>query len=66
MESWLSKLGDEYYNAIKDCIYKGRLYVSARRGVVTLILKKGHDLFEVKNWRPICLLNADYKIFSKA
>ena len=34
--------------------------------MITLIPKKGRDPLEVKNWRPICLLNSDYKMLSKA
>lgn len=37
-----------------------------KRGVISLIPKKGLDRRMVKNWRPITLLNMDYKIFTKA
>lgn len=43
----------------------GCLSVSQRRAVVTLIPKRS-DLEEIGNWRPISLLNCDYKIASKA
>ncbi|KAJ8361956.1 hypothetical protein AAFF_G00409110 [Aldrovandia affinis] len=42
----------------------GRLPDSFRTGVVTLIFKKG-DATDLKNWRPITLLNVDFKLFSK-
>ena len=38
---------------------------SQRRGVITLIPKEDSDLSSLANWRPITLLNADYKIVSK-
>lgn len=38
---------------------------SQRRGVITLVPKKG-DLRLCKNWRPISLLSVDYKIASRA
>ena len=38
---------------------------SMRIGTISLIPKKG-DLAKLKNWRPISLLNVDYKIVSKA
>lgn len=35
-----------------------------RRGIIHLLLKKD-DSLELKNWRPISLLNTDYKICTK-
>ena len=35
-----------------------------RRGVITLVPKKGKDLCMLKHWRPISLLNVDYKILT--
>ena len=43
----------------------GELSVSQRQAVITL-LDKGKDRTLLKNWRPISLLNVDYKIMSKA
>ena len=36
-----------------------------RTGVVTLLEKKGKDRLEIANWRPITLLNLDYKLLTK-
>ena len=44
---------------------KGKLALTQRRGVISLIPKKDKALQEVKSWRPITLLNCDYKITSK-
>ena len=44
----------------------GALSVSQRRGIVKLIPKKDADLSLIKNWRPLTLLNCDYKIATKA
>ena len=44
----------------------GKLSISQRRGVITLIPKADSDLLDLQNWRPITLLNTDYKIASKA
>ena len=38
---------------------------SQRQAVITLIEKKDHDRCDLKNWRPISLLNVDAKIASK-
>ena len=37
-----------------------------RWGIVKLIPKKDAKLVLIKNWRPLTLLNCDYKIASKA
>lgn len=37
---------------------------SQRTGLITLLYKKG-DRTDLKNWRPISLLNCDYKILAK-
>ena len=49
----------------EHCFKVGRLHSSARKGVITLILKKDRDLLLIKNWCPITLLCCDYKIISK-
>jgi len=42
------------------------LSISQCHGVITLIPKVDLDLLDLQNWRPITLLNTDYKIASKA
>ena len=44
----------------------GYLSLDQRRGILILIPKKDKDIRELKNWRPITLLNTDYKILTKA
>ena len=44
----------------------GKLSISKRRGVITLIPKVDSDLLDLQNCRPITLLNTDHKIASKA
>ncbi|KAL9954029.1 hypothetical protein ACROYT_G041517 [Oculina patagonica] len=44
----------------------GRLSISQRRGIITLLPKEDAELLLLQNWRPITLLNVDYKIASKA
>ena len=44
----------------------GKLSLEQRRGILTLIPKKDKDRLFLKNWRPLTLLNTDYKILAKA
>ena len=39
----------------------GQLSISQKRGRIKLIPKKSEELYYVKNWRPLSLLNWDYK-----
>ena len=52
----------ELYN---ECFKLGRLTKSMNMALIRLIYKKSGSKFELKNWRPISLLNVDYKILSK-
>jgi hypothetical protein len=43
----------------------GTLSIEQRRGVISLIPKKDKDVRLLGNWRPISLLNTDYKILTE-
>ena len=58
-------LGDMLINALNVAYDKRELSNSQKQGVITLIEKEGKDVLYVKNYRPITLLNVDYKILSK-
>ena len=45
---------------------KGSLSITQRRGIIKLIPKKDTEPHLIKNWRPLTLLNCDYKIAAKA
>ena len=44
----------------------GQLSISQKWGIIKLIPKKSEELYYIKNWRPLTLLNCDYKIATKA
>ena len=48
----------------KEIIRKGTLSESMNTALITLI-PKGGEKTDLKNWRPISLLNVDYKILTK-
>ncbi len=58
---------------IKDLVYYSLLYafdngslsIEQRQGILALIPKKDKDFRRLKNWRPLTLLNTDYKILTK-
>ena len=53
-------------NALNCAFTKGLLSITQRRGLITLIPKKNKPTNLLKNWRPITLLNCDYKIATKS
>ena len=57
--------GKELTRVYNYAFNNGLLTVSQRRGIITLLFKKG-DRTQLKNWRPVTLLNTDYKILTKA
>ena len=54
-------LGSDLTEVLNEAYSTGFLSPSQRRGLISLIYKKG-DRLNCKNWRPITLLNADYKL----
>jgi hypothetical protein len=62
--SW-PKIGDAYLDLLQECFTFKELPLSMRTSIITLIYKK-EDRKQLKNYRPISLLCADYKMVSKA
>ncbi|KAK3559930.1 hypothetical protein QTP86_028845 [Hemibagrus guttatus] len=58
-------IGQDVLDILPDSVRGGKLLLSCRRAVLTLLPKKG-DLTHLKNWRPVSLLCTDCKLLSKA
>ena len=52
--------------ALNHAYETGNLSITQKRGIIKLIPKKDADPHLIKNWRPLTLLNCDYKIATKA
>ena len=51
-------------NSLNQAYEKGELSVSQKQGMITCLPKDGKPKEYIKNWRPISLLNVDYKLAS--
>ena len=51
-------------NSLNEGFYKGELSHLQKQGVLSLLYKKGDPEF-LDDWRPISLLNTDYKIATR-
>ncbi|CAB3997114.1 Hypothetical predicted protein [Paramuricea clavata] len=58
-------LGPDLVRILNLAYQQGQLSISQRRGIIIVLYKK-HDRLETKNYRPISLLNVDYKIATRA
>ena len=58
-------LGADLVRILNLAYEVGQLSISQRRGLIIVLYKKGDRLL-TKNWRPISLLNVDYKIATRA
>ncbi len=57
-------IGEDLYAVFQESFNQGKLPLSCRRAVVTLIPKKG-DLGFLQNWRPVSLICVDLNIVKK-
>ena len=64
-KQFFSLLGQDLVNSFNAAFDIGEMSVSQQRGVITLLPKEDANLWFLLNWRPITLLNTDYKIASK-
>jgi hypothetical protein len=64
-ERFFHLFGADFINVVNQAYDKGSLSESQRTGLITLICKDPDHPELLENWRPISLLNIDYKIVSK-
>lgn len=57
-------LGSDLVSVLNSCLDSGCLALSQCRGVISLSFKKG-DRLDPRNWRPITVLNVDYKLAAR-
>ena len=65
-ETFWNEIKHPFMNSIMEEREKKKLGTSQLQAVIKLIEKKERDKWFIKNWRPISLLNIDYKIIAKA
>ena len=65
-KTFWSDISEPLLKALNYGFEIGQLSVSQRRGIIKLIPKKSEELYYIRNWRPLTLLNCDYKIAAKA
>ena len=56
---------DSLIDSLSHAYIKEKLSIDQKHGIISLSPKKGKDPLLLKNWRPITLLNTDYKILAK-
>ena len=65
-QSFWSDVSKPLLKALNYDFEIGQLSISQKQGIIKLIPKKSEELYYIKNWRPLTLLNCDYKIATKA
>ena len=59
-------ISEHLVTSINHVYQKEQFSVTQRRRIIKLIPKKDAEPYLIKNWRPIILLNCDYKIAANA
>ena len=59
------EINESLYKSYMESTKLGKLSVSQRQNIISLLEKTGKDKTLIKNWRPISLINFDTKLLSK-
>jgi len=65
-ERFFRLFGGDFVHVINQACEDGLLSPSQRLGYITLLCKDKTHADQLSNWRPVSLLNVDYKIVSKS
>ena len=57
-------IGSFVLNSVNEALVKGELSTTQKQGIITCLPKGDKPRQYLKNWRPISLLNVDYKLLS--
>lgn len=58
--------GPSFVNVVNNCMFVNKcLGSSQRQGIITLMCKNNNEPELLSNWRPLSLMNVDYKIIAK-
>jgi len=60
-----SLLGEEMVQSLNYAYEHRQLNITQKQGIIKVIPKKREDKSFLENWRPLSLLNVDYKIATK-
>ena len=64
-ETFWEELNQPFISLSNQAKVSKKLVTSQRQAVIKLLEKKDKDKHLISNWRPLSLLNVDYKIISK-
>ena len=65
-KAFWNDLKDHYLKALQQAYDIKNMSITQRQGSIVLIPKKDKNPLLLKNWRPLSLMNCDYKILAKA
>ena len=65
-QTFWKEISEPLLGALNHAFAIGQLSITQRRGIIKLIPKKSEELYYIRNWRPLTLLNCDCKIAAKA
>ena len=54
-----------FTNLFLEIVREGKMHLSARRGILSLLEKTKQDVLDLKSWHPLTLLNTDNKLYGK-